>query len=497
MKRLSEKHSSRVDAGTGRAAGRAVMETGVGIGLGMGILRFAAMRWAGVIAVVGFAVMVSGCGLEGGEDDGFGKIRSDSGYGTVDGISGFVHLLKQRGKSVRTSTRISPLIERYDTILWAPDREMPPSEAAITRLEQWVNDGYGERVLIFIGPGFRGRQWLDKKQIEIASGDDLEKTVRRYNEKLIRRQYWGGNYWNQADGEECRWYELTSISDRPIQTLSGRWSEGVADVETELYSGTYEFSIPANLKSLPPKTPPSAPSNQRPLAEAMPSDASVGDGWSGGGPRPAEVLLTGDGQTLVYRIPAEVRAEYQWSDEYADEFGEEYEEDYGEEPGGEYTDQFGDQYGGVAYADDEADVSGIYILANGSFVQNFGLVSPGNQMLANRVANLCGRDVLVLQSGPSAIDVTNSLAPEKNGWAWLRQRPLREIVPFFLLLATVTFFVAFPIHGRPRRIQLRPEKTFADHVRATGRLLKSTKGKQWAQAAIKKYQDRSSDKNSG
>jgi len=104
--------------------------------------------------------------------------------------------------------------------------------------------------------------------------------------------------------------------------------------------------------------------------------------------------------------------------------------------------------------------------------------------------------VLVLQSGPQPIQVTESLAPEKNGWAWLQKQPLRGIVPFFLLLATFTFFAVFPIHGRPKRIRLRPEKTFADHIRATGQLLKSSKGHDWAQKAIQKYNDNSPDKKS-
>lgn len=428
------------------------------------------VRWSGQVAVILVAVIVSGCDLENGEDDGFGKIRSDSGYATVDGISGFVHLLKQRGFSVRTATRISPLIERYNTILWSPDREMPPTEKAIDRLEQWVNGGSEPRALIFIGPGFRGRQWLDKKQLEMASDEMLEKSIRRYSEKLIGGRYQRRYFWGQASGERCRWYELASIDDRPIRRLEGPWSEGLADGTTEVYSGTYEFRIPAALN-------PSASS----AGQSLPSSD-----------RRAEVLLTGDGLHLVYRIPAEGRS--------VNSFGDEFEGGFAEAYGGEYGGEYGDEYGGVADADDvsgDDDVSGIYVVANGSFVQNFGLIGLGNQRLANRLAGVCGNEVLVLQSGPGAIEVTRSLAPEKNGWAWLGQRPLREIVPFFLLLATVTFFVAFPIHGRPKRIRLRREKTFADHVRATGRLLKSTKGEQWAQDAIKKYDDRTSDKSSG
>ena len=143
------------------------------------------------------------------------------------------------------------------------------------------------------------------------------------------------------------------------------------------------------------------------------------------------------------------------------------------------------------------DSTGIFIVCNGSFFQNFGLVNSANQKLASKIADQCEGKVLVLQSGPEPILVTDSLAPEQNGWAWLQKRPMRDIVPFFLLLATFTFFAVFPIHGRPKRIRLRPEKTFANHIQATGLLLKSSKdrdGDQWAKKTIKKYHDGTSDK---
>ena len=374
----------------------------------------------------------TGCDFEGLDEDGFGRVRSTSGYGTIDGISGFVHILKSRGLDVRQASRISPQIERYDTIIWAPDRAAPPSQKAVKRLERWVKDGQWGRRVVFIGPGFRSRKLLDKQQVALAKDELLERAIRRYHEKLIRSDYdFRINYWlGGADGEKCDWYELKSIDDQPIKNVSGTWSDGIKSSELNLYTGIYDFKIPADLK-------PSPATDNR-----------------------AEVLLKGDGHNLVYRIP------------------------------GKYS-----YYN--YYANQESDDNGIFVVANGSFIQNYGLISPANQKLANKVADVCSGDVLVLQSGPRAIEVTESLAPEQNGWAWLRQRPLREIVPFFLLLATFTFFVVFPIHGRPKRIRLHPEKTFADHIRATGQLLKASKGRDWAKNFMQKYHGSSSDKKSG
>jgi len=394
---------------------------------------------------------VLGCGMDVGDDDGFGRVRSTSGgYGTIDGISGLVYLLKSRGLNVRRSSRISPQIERYDTIIWAPDRADPPSEAAIERLERWVDDGYGGRRVVFIGPGFRSRKLLVKKQIQLADGEELERSIRRYHEKLIQNDFdFGNRSWlGNSDGEKCDWYELTLIDNQRIKSISGPWSVGHSGDELELYTGTYDFKIPTKLQ------PTSASGDHNDDGENYVDNDD--DDYD---PR-AKILLTGDGYNLVYRIP----------------------------PKSEY-------YDGYSYS--ENDKPGVYVVANGSFVQNYGLVNPGNQQLANKIADVCSGEVLVLQSGPQPIEVTESLSPEKNGWQWLRQRPLRDIVPFFLLLATFTFFVVFPIHGRPKRIKLRPEKTFADHIRATGQLLKASRGRDWAMEVIRKYHDGSSDNKSG
>lgn len=397
------------------------------------------------LLVVGFV----GCGIDSVDDDGFGRIRSSHGYGAIDGISGFVHLLKERGLNVRQSSRISPQIERVDTVIWAPNRDLPPSAAAIERLERWAQDGPGDRRVIFIGPGFRSRKLLSKKQIELADDETLERTIRRYQEKQIQGKFQPrGRYWyGGGDGEVCDWYELTEIENEPIKEIAGPWADGKLADQTELYSGIYDFKIPTDLQPVSHTNSNGGDGNDVDADVGYDDDRAV-------------VLLSGDGHNLVYRIPQKYDSRQYY---------------YGYDDAGE-------------------DSSGVYIIANGSFLQNYGLVNPANQALANRVADLCSSEVLVLQSGPQPIEVTESLAPEKNGWQWLGKRPLCDIVPFFLLLATFTFFVVFPIHGRPKRIQLHPKKTFADHVRATGQLLKASRGRDWAKQVMQKHAEGSSDK---
>jgi len=261
----------------------------------------------------------TGCEVANIDDDGFGRIRSNSGYGAIDGISGFVHLLESRGLDVRQSSRISPVIERYNTIVWAPDRVLPPSKAAIKRLKTWVNDGYASRRLIFIGPGFRSRKLLDQKQIELAGDENLERAIRRYNEKLIR--YPHPYHYRYVEEESCDWYDLTRIDNQPIKTITGPWSNSLSTGETELYTGIYDFKIPSEIR--PKNSPSTSPNSKR-----------------------AVVLLSGDGHDLVYRIPAKKKFQ-----------------NYG-------------YYDGDGYEERIDETAGIFVVSNGSFIQNYGLVNP-------------------------------------------------------------------------------------------------------------------------
>ena len=207
--------------------------------------RYLAFRKTGFLLLAIF-VCLTGCGFEGMDDDGFGRIRSNSGYGTIDGISGFVHILKSRGLDVNQSSRISPLIERYDTIIWAPDRQIPPSDRAIERLQQWVDGGLSDRRLIFVGPGFRGRKLLDKKQIELADDAEKERAIRRRNEKLIETNYF--RFSMSVNYEDCKWYEIKRIANQSISQVTGPWSKDIPTDELEIYTGNYDFQIPTDLK---------------------------------------------------------------------------------------------------------------------------------------------------------------------------------------------------------------------------------------------------------
>ena len=103
----------------------------------------------------------SGCRKETdyGSFNDYGKIHGqDAGYASVDGLSGLITLLRSDGRTVRRAPRISPLIDRFDTIVWCPNRVMPPSAEVIDRLELWLAEGNYRSCLLYTSPSPRDRQ---------------------------------------------------------------------------------------------------------------------------------------------------------------------------------------------------------------------------------------------------------------------------------------------------------------------------------------------------
>jgi len=164
-----------------------------------------------------------------------------AGYASVDGLSGLITLLRNNGRTVRRAPRISPLIDRFDTVLWCPNRAVPPSDEVIDRLETWLAEG-NYRSIIFVAPGFRGKNTLMKQRLAMVpdSAPEKEKAIRRYNEHLSDQRYsrFGHRFAFNMPGEtvegECKWFTQETGIDKKITTISGQWSDVFEIEEADL-----------------------------------------------------------------------------------------------------------------------------------------------------------------------------------------------------------------------------------------------------------------------
>ncbi len=397
------------------------------------------------LLLVGVALLITtitGCGILEDTDYGsfndYGKIHGQAaGYASVDGLSGLITLLRNEGRTTRRAPRISPLIDRFDTIVWCPNRLKPPSEEVIDRLELWLAEG-NYRSIIYVAPGFRGKHTLLKQQLAMVpdSAPEKENAIRRYNEYLSEQQLsrYEDRFQFAMLGEsvegECKWFTQEDGVDEKISNIEGEWSNIVAIEGADLHKGKLILEIKDDLER---------------------AQASSGNAYHFGDrsyQRDSETLLEHSDGVLLSRI----------------------------------------------YCPDEEDRGQIFVFSNGSALMNLGMANAENRKIAGELIAQTRGPVMLLESGPAEIEVRNTYAPNESGWEWLTRKPIGNIVPFFLLLSVVAFFAVFPIHGRPRRIDLEKKKTFRDHINATGRLLKSDSNRNWAMKVIKRYKNRSGDK---
>lgn len=130
--------------------------------------------------------------------------------------------------------------------------------------------------------------------------------------------------------------------------------------------------------------------------------------------------------------------------------------------------------------------STLWIVADGSFLFNYSLISHQNRRLAAAFADALGpdRSIVFVREARIGEDEAPS-APTL--WRFLTISPINWIAGhvFVALLAYILYRVA--IFGRPREISHRECYRFGRHVEALGKLLQATRDVSFAQSRIAAY----------
>lgn len=337
----------------------------------------------------------------------YGSIRPD-GAKSLNGFTEFAKLYEGRGCEVRRWNRLSPRIDKYSTIVWAPTVERPLTEEERTRLERWMAEGWN-RTLVVILPEYRAD--------------------RDYFERM-----------------------LPQVDPTQQQTYRRRLSEAIADDLTRLGSDPEPIDDPWFDRGR---------RRGRRVVERI-----TGDLADGLGDRVPQVVIDRD-----LRVPIE------------------------EDPEGR-------QYAVLLSADrrpfvvsiwDPDTEASIIVVANASFLCNYGMTNDGNRILAENLANwTCyeGEPVLFLESGDRPLPVTDT---EESGQPmfsdWMKVWPLSFLTPHLLLIGVLIYFVYLPIFGRPRRLPKPAVSDFGRHVEAVGGLLERTGDRRRAAEKIRHYHD--------
>jgi hypothetical protein len=198
--------------------------------------RFVALG-VGLLVVLGLYLLLT---RSGGEriTTGYGKRRGYEAADSVNGTSVLASMFTQAGHKVRTVTRLSPRIDKYDTIVWFPDDYAPPTQEQRDWLEMWLLTG-SKRTLIYVGRDYdaESNYWADiQASAPPEQADELkrrEATARSENDKARAAM---------PDEEVADWFTVRRDSPRrEAKTLRGPWADGIdAEKASIVIEGTLE-----------------------------------------------------------------------------------------------------------------------------------------------------------------------------------------------------------------------------------------------------------------
>jgi hypothetical protein len=140
-------------------------------------------------------------------------------------------MFEQAGHRVRTSTRLSPRIDRVDVIVWVPDSFRPPSREAEIYLEHWLAAA-PDRTLVYVGRDFDAAPRYWERVLPAALPATALEVQRRWatsrSEYDAQRRRLPAEY----DGP---WFTFRrSDARREVRSLQGPLSEGIDATRAEI-----------------------------------------------------------------------------------------------------------------------------------------------------------------------------------------------------------------------------------------------------------------------
>lgn len=154
----------------------------------------------------------------------YGQRRGPEASESVNGTNVLSRLFTQAGHKVDSITRLSPRLEEYQTIVWAPDNFEPPTAEQRQYLEDWLANGIG-RTLIYIGRDYNAAQqyWSDIQPL--APPEQAERVKRRLADAKAGHD---AARVKMPQDEFAEWFTARSKGNRrTVKTLSGPWAADV------------------------------------------------------------------------------------------------------------------------------------------------------------------------------------------------------------------------------------------------------------------------------
>ncbi len=168
-------------------------------------------------------LLVSGCGRE-SLDGTYGRRRGSPGAASVNGTAVLSEMFRQAGFQVVSRRFLSPRIDDFQVIVWAPDAFQAPDDDARRFLEDWLFREPG-RTLVYIGRDYDAQIAYWEAVLETAPADQRVEVLRRLAQ--VRAAH-AARRARMPDGETSAWFTMfrDARSDpNDAWDWSGTWTQ--------------------------------------------------------------------------------------------------------------------------------------------------------------------------------------------------------------------------------------------------------------------------------
>jgi hypothetical protein len=209
----------------------------------------------------------------------YGKRRGGEGARSVSGTSVLAELYKQAGHRATTLTRLSPRLDKWEVIVWAPDDFAAPTKEQREFLESWLAKGTG-RVVVYIGRDYDAAIAYWEKVKPTAPP---EKTYEFQRQLARAKAEHAAGRGKMPTDEYARWFTVRRDGQlRDVSTLAGPWADGIDAKKTAIrVEGRLDLPVEKDVGKDDPPLPEDfellLESNGDPLATRV-TDTSWGDG---------------------------------------------------------------------------------------------------------------------------------------------------------------------------------------------------------------------------
>jgi len=145
-----------------------------------------------------------------------GYVRGES----VNGTNVLAEMFERRGHKVITWRKLSPKLNKVDTIVWFPDNMEPPTEKQREWLEKWLSEDYN-RTLIYVGRDYDAEILYWESVLPNAPKDEKPKIKERL--ELAKKRHDQVRE-SLPDDKDADWFVVRdNATRREVRQLDGPW----------------------------------------------------------------------------------------------------------------------------------------------------------------------------------------------------------------------------------------------------------------------------------